>query len=422
MLTNTLNNMPEGGTDWATLKRELVELKQLDLDWRRGRLPAYIYFYDDELLRIQTEAYALYAVENALGEGKVFQSLTAMLKDISAMAFDLYHAPVGAGMSFTSGGTESIFEAVKTARKLFRTRHPQRTGRANVVAPVSAHATLDKAGDILDVDIIRVGLTADYRGDVAAMAAAVNEHTLMLFASAPCFPYGVFDPIEDLGRLALERDLWLHVDGCWGGFISPFAQRLGYAIPPWDLAVPGVTSLSSDIHKFGYSAKGASLLLFRDEALKRLERFEFSGWPRGTYATPTFMGSRPAGSIASAWAVMRFLGWEGYLKTTKATMDATMALIEGIDRIPGLRCLRPIGEANLFAFVSLDDEVDIMAVADVLLAQGWFPGRLREPLAIQQGVNPVHLPIVGEYLRDVAQAVNQVRATKRLGAYKDGTY
>ena len=417
-----LTDMPESGTDWDTLKRELIELKRLDLDWRRGRLPAYIYFYDDELLRIQTEAYALYAVENALGEGKVFQSLTAMLKDIAVMAFDLYRAPAGAGLSFTSGGTESIFEAVKTARKRFRTLHPQRKGRANVVAPVSAHATLDKAGDILDVDIIRVGLTADYRADVAAMAAAVNEHTLMLFASAPCFPYGVFDPIEALGQLALERELWLHVDGCWGGFISPFAQRLGYAIPPWDLAVPGVTSLSSDVHKFGYSAKGASLLLFRDESLKRYERFEFSGWPRGTYATPTFMGSRPAGSIASAWAVMRYLGWQGYLKTTKATMDATMAFIAGIDRIPGLRCLRPIGEANLFAFVSVDDEVDIMAVADVLLAKGWFPGRLREPLAIQQGVNPVHLPIVGEYLQDVAQAVDQVRATKRSGAYKDDTY
>lgn len=417
-----LTHMPTSGTDWEALKSELIELKRLDLDWRRGRLPAYIYYYDEELLRIQTEAYVLYAVENALGEGKVFQSLTVMLKDIAAMVFDLYHAPPGAGMSFTSGGTESIFEAVKTARKRFRSLHPQHTGRANVVAPISAHATLDKAGEILDVDIVRVGLTGDYRGDVDAMAAAVNQNTLMLFASAPCFPYGVFDPIEALGRLAQARDLWLHVDGCWGGFISPFAQRLGYAIPPWDLSVPGVTSLSADIHKFGYSAKGASVLLFRDETLRRFERFEFSGWPRGTYATPTFMGSRPAGSIASAWAVMRFLGWDGYLKTTKATMDATMAFIEGIDRIPGLRCLRPIGEANLFAFASHDADVDIMAVADVLLASGWFPGRLREPLAIQQGVNPVHGPIVAEYLKDVAQAVADVRATKRSGAYKDGTY
>lgn len=415
------NGFPQTRTDWTTLKTELLALKRLDLDWRKGRLPAYIYFYSDELLRIQTEAYSLYAVENALGEGKVFRSLTTMLGDIAAMAFDLYNAPPGAGMSFTSGGTESLFEAVKTARKRFRSRHPQ-AGRLNVIAPVSAHATLNKAGDILDVDIVRVGLTSDYRADVGAMAAALNENTIMLFGSAPCFPYGVFDPIPALGRLAIDRDLWLHVDGCWGGFISPFAKRLGYPIPEWDLSVPGVTSISSDIHKFGFSAKGASLLLFREESMKQFERFEFGGWPRGTYATPTFLGSRPAGSIASAWAVMRYLGMEGYLETTKATMDATMGFINGIDAIPGLRCLRPIGEANLFAFVSDDKDVDIMAVADALLEKGWFPGRLREPLGIQQGVNPVHLPIVDEYVRDVANAVNVVRAAKQSSAFKDGTY
>jgi len=417
-----IDALPATGTDWDTIRCELIALKNKDLDWRRGRLPAYIYFYDEDLLRVQTEAYTLYAVENALGEGKVFGSLTAMLSDIAGMAFNLFHAPQGAGMSFTSGGTESLFEAVKTARKWFRQRHPRHTGRLKLVAPLSAHATLNKAGEILDVDIVRVGLTEDFRADVAAMTAAIDDNTIMLFASAPCFPYGVFDPIPALGQLALQRDLWLHVDGCWGGFISPFAKRLGYPIPDWDLAVPGVTSLSSDIHKFGYSAKGASLLLFRDEAMKRVERFEFSGWPRGTYATPTFMGSRPAGSIASAWAVMRYLGWEGYLKTTQATMEATMGFIRGVDAIPGLRCLRPIGESNLYAFVSDDPEVEIMAVADVLLEKGWFPGRLREPLGIQQGVNPVHLPIVGEYVRDVAEAVDRVRSERRSGRYRDGTY
>ena len=417
-----LNALPATGTDWDVLRRELIEMKQLDLDWRRGRLPAYIYYYDEKLLRVQSEAYALYGVENALGEGKVFKSLTAMLADIGGMAFDLYNAGPGAGMSFTSGGTESLFEAVKTARKWFRLQHPGHSGRLNLVAPLSAHATLNKAGEILDVDIVRVGLGVDYRADVAAMAAAVDSNTIMLFASAPCFPYGVFDPIAELGQLALARQLWLHVDGCWGGFISPFAKRLGYPIPDWDLGVPGVTSISSDIHKFGFSAKGASLLLFRDEAMKQLERFEFSGWPRGTYATPTFMGSRPAGAIASAWAVMRYLGWEGYMATTQATMDATMGFIRGIDSIPGLRCLRPIGESNLFAFVSEDPDVDIMAVADVLLEAGWFPGRLREPLAIQQGVNPVHLPIVDEYVAAVASAATQVRAARRSSGYKDNTY
>lgn len=418
-----LHSLPSTGTDWQTLHADLTDLKKLDVDWRRGRLPAYIYYYDEKLRQVQSEAYALYGVENALGEGKVFKSLTAMLDDIAAMAFDIFNAPAGAGMSFTSGGTESLFEAIKTARKFFRSNHPGHSGPLNLVAPITAHPAVNKAGEILDVEIRRIGVGADYRADVAAMAAAVDENTIMLFGSAPSFTFGVFDSIPALGQVALERGLWLHVDGCWGGFISPFAKRLGYPIPEWDLSVPGVTSMSADIHKFGYSAKGASLLLFRDEGMKAFERFEYgSSWAKGTYVTPTFLGSRPAGAIASAWAVMRYLGWEGYLATTKATMDATMGFIRGIDAIPGLRCLRPTGESNLYGFVSDDPDVSIMAVADLLDEKGWATGRMHQPLGIQQGVNPVHLPIVEEYVEDVRQAVEQVRASGQRGVFKDGTY
>ncbi|XWN30501.1 MAG: aminotransferase class V-fold PLP-dependent enzyme [Devosia sp.] len=416
-----LSQFPPKGRPWQDIKADLTALKSRDLDWKRGRLPAYIYYYDEDVLQVQTDAYRIYAVENGLGEGKAFHSLTAMLADISAMSVDLFGAPPGAGVSFTSGGTESLFEAVRTAKKRHRQRHGKRDG-LNVVAPVSAHATLNKAGDILDVEIVRVPLGAEWRADVGAMEAAINENTIMVFASAPCFPYGVFDPIPALGAIAKARDLWLHVDGCWGGFISPFALRLGYLIPPWDLSVDGVTSLSADIHKFAYGAKGASLLIFRDAAMKELERFSFSGWPRGTYATPTFLGSRPAGAIASAWAVMNYLGMEGYLKTTKAAMDATMGFIKGIDAIDGVSCLQPVGEANLYAFVSDDTSVDIMAVADHLQARGWFPGRLREPVGIQQGVNPVHLPIVDDYVEEVAAAVRAVRDAGTKGAYRDGSY
>lgn len=413
---------PAHGQSWEALQSRLIGFKSEDLDWRRGRLPAYIYYYDEDVLRVQTEAYRIYAVENGLGEGKAFRSLTRMLDDIASMACDLFGAPSSAGVSFTSGGTESLFEAVKAARKWHRQNRPTDARRLKVVAPLSAHATLNKAGDILDVDIVRIPLAGDWRADVAAMEAAIDDATIMLFASAPCFPYGVFDPIRKLGEVAMRRNLWLHVDGCWGGFISPFAARLGYPIPDWDLRVPGVWSLSADLHKFAYAAKGASLLMFRDAALKEYERFEFRGWPRGTYATPTFLGTRPAGAIASAWAVLRYLGMEGYLKTTKAAMDATMGMIAGIDAIEGLACLRPIGEANLYAFISEDPDVDIMAVADRLQERGWFPGRLRDPVAIQQGVNPVHLPIVEEYVSEVADAVIAVRAGRRGGVYREDSY
>jgi glutamate/tyrosine decarboxylase-like PLP-dependent enzyme len=412
---------PKNGTAWADVEEALISFKQDDLDWRRGRLPAYIYYFDEDVLRVQMDAYRLYAVENGLGEGKAFFSLTRMLEDISSMCLDLFNGPSDGAASFTSGGTESLIEAVRTAKK----RHVLEKGRdypLNVVAPYSAHAALNKAGEVLDVEIRRIPLADEFRADPAAMAGAVDDGTIMLFGSAPCFPYGVIDPIRELGKVALEKGLWLHVDACWGGFISPFAKQLGYPIPDWDLGVPGVTSVSADIHKFAYGAKGASLLLFRDASLKELERFSFSDWPRGTYATPTLMGSKPAGSIASAWAVMNYLGNEGYLRTTKAAMDATMGFIRGIDAIDGLHCLQPTGEANLYAFVSDDPQVDIMAVADVLQNKGWFPGRMREPLAIQQGVNPVHLPIVDEYVSDVASAVAEVRSRGRQGQYDENSY
>jgi sphinganine-1-phosphate aldolase len=416
-----VTGFPKQGTEWETIKAELQDLKTLDYDWRGGRLPSYIYYYNDDIAQRQAEAYTAYFVENALGEGKTFFSLTRMLEDISAMALDLFHAPKGAGVSFTSGGTESLFEAIRTARKHFRLQK-RGSGPLNLVAPYSAHASVNKAGEILDVEIRRVAVRENFRADVDAMANAIDDNTIMLFASAPCYPYGVFDPIRDLGQLALKRNLWLHVDGCWGGFVSPFAKQLGYPIPDWDLAVPGVTSVSADIHKFGYCAKGASLLLFRSQEMKELERFSFDGWPRGTYSTPTFLGSRPAGSIASAWAMMRHLGNAGYLETTKATMDATMTFIKEINAIPGLRCLEPNGESNIYCFVSDDPDVNIMAVADLLQERRWFPGRLREPLGIGQGVNPVHLPIVDKYVSDVRECVELVRKAKLRGAYKEGTY
>ena len=417
---------PATGTDWAALEHGLKSFKGLDYDWRGGRLPSYTYFYSDKLLRVQMDAYRLYSVENGLGEGRAFPSLTRMLEDINAMVLDLFHAPAGAGMTFTSGGTESLFEAVRTARNYFRANRPASANgereRLNVIAPSTAHPGLNKAGEIMDIDIIRVPVGPEHRADTKRMLEAINDRTIMLFSSAPCYPYGVFDPISALGAAAAERNLWLHVDACWGGFISPFAKELGYAIPPWDLGVKGVTSLSADIHKFGYGAKGASALVFRDSELKKFERFEFSGWPRGTYATPSFMGSKPAGSLAAAWAVMRYLGREGYLATTKAAMDATCQLIDGINAIPGLRCLEPNREANLYGYVSQDPDVDIIAVANELQGKGWLPGQLREPLAIQQGVNPAHLPVVPQYLEDVAAAVKTVRKSGERGVFNPRTY
>lgn len=415
--------LPQEGIPRDRIMQELVSMKSADFDWRAGRLPSYTYFLDEETLAVQRDAYAEYIGENALGAGRAFKSLERMTDEIKSMSKHLFNAPAGAGASFTSGGTESIFMALKTARDLARHGRGQPQGRYNVVACVTAHPCLNKAGELLDIEIIRVAHTSNYRADVDEMHRAINDDTIMLLASAPNFPFGTFDPIAHLAAIAEKMNLWLHVDACWGGFLSPFAERLGYPIPVWDFRIPGVTSLSADIHKFGYSAKGASIVIYRSADVQQHEAFSFSGWPRGTYSTPTFLGTKAGGAVASAWAVMRYLGMDGYLRAAKATMDATCQLIDGLNQIDEVVCLTPNKESNLVTFVARDKNLDIYAVADRLEAKGWFRGRMRDPKGIQQGVNPAHLPVVSEYLSAVREAIHFTKTNRISGvAYDEHSY
>lgn len=415
-------SFPNHGRPWAEIEQDLEAFKAEDFDWRRGRLPTFTYYWNEDVLEKQKASYAAYFVENGLGEGLAFKSIARMNSDISTAARSLFHAPEFAAVSFTSGGSESLFLAVKTCRDMTRAKRSEPKGQYNIVAGESAHPAVLKAAKIMDVEVRRVPVDAEYRVSAEALRAQIDDKTMMLFASAPSYPYGVFDRITEIAELAQERDLWCHVDGCWGGFISPFAQILGYPIPEWDFAVPGVTSVSADLHKFGYAAKGASLLMYRDPQMMQHQIYYFDDWPRGIYYTPTLSGSKAAGSVSSAWAMMQYLGLEGYLKATEATMTATMQLIEGVNKIPGLKALDQNGESNLFNFVSVDPAVDIMAVADVLNEKGWMRGRTKAPLAIHQGVTASHLPYVDEYLQVVRNAVDEVRKTARAGEFGQRTY
>ncbi len=413
---------PEHGRPWAAIEQDLEAFKSQDYDWRRGRLPTFTFFWNDDILEKQKAAYTAYIVENGLGEGLAFKSLSRMTADIYAAARKIFHAPDDAAVSFTSGGSESLFLVVKTCRDFTRAKRNEPRGSFNIVAGETAHPAFLKAAEIMDLDVRRVPADEDGRVSAEALKGQIDDRTMMIFASAPCYPFGVFDRIADLGQLALAHDLWLHVDGCWGGFISPFAKMLGYPIPDWDFTVPGVTSLSADLHKFGFAAKGASLVLYRDPELFKHQIYYFDQWPRGAYYTPTMSGSKAAGSVSSAWAMMQYLGLEGYLKATDAAMSATMQLIAGINAIPGLKVLEQNGESNLFNFVSTDPAVDIWAIADILDEKGWMRGRMRAPLAIHQGVTASHLPYVNDYLAVVRDAVDEVRRTGRTGKFRERTY
>jgi glutamate/tyrosine decarboxylase-like PLP-dependent enzyme len=399
--------LPERGRPWDELACEMADLKRDDLDWRRGRHAAFVWHADDGVETVAREAYAMFMTENGLGM-RVFPSLRRMEADVVAMVAGLVGGDAAVVGHMTSGGTESIFLAAHAAREWAR-RHRPDVSAPEIVAAFSAHPAIDKAAHYLGMRVVRVPTGADFRANVAAMTDAITDRSVMCYASAPTYSLGVVDPVAALGALAQARGLWLHVDACVGGVLGPFVRELGHPVPAFGLDLPGVCSLSADLHKSGYAAKGASVILYRDAAREACGRYEFSEWPTGLYAVPTFAGTRPGGAIAAAWAVMHFLGADGYRRIAATVMAARERLVAGLASIDGLH---PWGAPDLWAVAYGAQGYDIHAVADAMTARRWSVGRVRTPPGIHLMLTPVHAPIVDEYLADLAASV----ATTRAGA------
>lgn len=393
--------LPETGQDWPALKEALIAAKARDYSWKRGRMAVFFYYLDEALERVQQEAYLQFWTENNLGQ-RAFPSLARLEAEVIEMGLSLLHAPEGAGGSFTSGGSESIFLAMLAAR--------EQGGRArpNIVLPDTAHLTFDRAAWYLGLEVRRIPADAERRSDVAAMAAACDAETVALIGSAPNYPFGTVDRIAELGELARRRGLWLHVDACVGGFLNPFLEELGVALPLWDFRAPGVTSISADIHKHGMAPKGASLLLVRDAALKLRHRFESRAWARGAYVAHTAQGTRPGGAVAAAWAVMRHLGRAGYRDCARRILAARAAIAAGVSAIPGLECLP--GEHAIVVYRSTDPALSIARVAAALDARGWLVSRQVEPDGIHLHLNPLHAEVAEEYVADLRAAAAEARA------------
>ncbi|HET6907857.1 MAG TPA: aspartate aminotransferase family protein [Mycobacteriales bacterium] len=399
---------PQRGTDKDALLAELINNRHDDADWRAGRLFSLIYHPDrpeleDALAAVSKE----YLAENALNPFR-FPSLARLERETADMVADLLHGKPGCG-GLTSGGTESILVAVYVARELARERG---NSRPVVVTGMTAHPAFAKACHLLGVDQVRVAVGADRRIDLDALADTLDDRTAMVVASAPNYPFGVIDPVEQIAALAAERDILCHVDACLGGMLLPFWERLGEPVPPWDFRVPGVTSISADIHKYGYSFKGASALLHRDRAnYAKQWWFDDGAWGGGLYGSPTPAGTRPAPPIAGAWAALRFLGADGYLEMARIVRDSRDDLLRGIEQIDGLRVThRP----DLSIFEVGSDELDIAAVGDALVAAGWYPDR--QPGGLHFMLSPFHAKVVPDLLAALAVAV----ATVRDGRTSDG--
>jgi glutamate/tyrosine decarboxylase-like PLP-dependent enzyme len=307
---------------------------------------------------------------------------------------------------------------VKTARDVAR----QDRGIANprMVAAESAHAAFTKAADYFDVELIRVPVGDDYRANVDAMADACNDDTILVIGSAPTYPQGVVDPIADIAALALERDILCHVDACMGGFLLPFLTELGRFDVPFDFRVPGVTSMSADVHKYGYASKGVSVILYRTPELARKQIFTTTDWLGGFYASTAMAGTRPAGPIAAAWAALMHLGWEGYLDLTRTAHDAALLLRSGIEGIDGL-AVRGDPPGTVMAFGAIDPEqVDILAVNEVLTASGWYLDRQQRPDSLHATVHAGSAATVGLLVEDLRHAVATVGSARTED--RDTTY
>jgi glutamate/tyrosine decarboxylase-like PLP-dependent enzyme len=402
---------PETGKNREQVLAELQARKAEDKSWRDGRVFSLAYFAGEEAYTLAKEAYTLYMTENGLNPS-VFPSLRSMESDVVGMAVDLTHGPTEATGVMTSGGTESIAMALYAAREYARV-HRSAVREPEVIVPVSAHPAFDKAGHYLGLKIVHAPLRPDLRVDVAAVERLITPNTVLLVGSAPAYPQGVQDPISELSTLAQQRNLLLHVDACVGGFMLPFVEALGRPVKPWDFRVPGVTSISMDLHKYGYTPKGASLVLYRTPELRKAQFYVYTEWPGGIYASPSFAGTRPGGAIAGAWAVLNHLGKAGYLRMAEQVLQTTDRLKRGVNDIPGLHVLSD-PEMTVFA-IGANKGLDIFSVGDELGLMGWHLDRQQAPDSLHLTLNHVHCGIEEALLADLAKAVELTRKRRLAG-------
>ena len=393
--------LPEQGVPRETLTRELHALAadEVRSHWARAfRGPADV----EEVARL---AYDRFRSDNGIFSLRA-EPMRRIEEAVTNMCVSLFHPPPGASGTFTSGGSESNYSALHALREWARESRPE-VREPEIVAPHSAHPSFSKGCHYFGLKLVRVALGGDRRASVPRMAEAITPNTIGLVASAPCWPYGLYDPIEEIGVLALKHGLWVHVDACVGGYLAPFVERLGVRLPPWDFRVEAVRSISADLHKYGYCPKPASTVLWRHEDLKRFHYVHPADWPGGQYSTAGFAGSRPAGSIYAAWAVMRYLGADGYLRLARQVLEAKQVLMDGINAIPGLRAL----DNDLTPLAFGGSDIDMTLVKGEMGKLGWVLLGAADPPLINLPIDAaITDQVIDTFLADLRQVATRVRA------------
>lgn len=405
-------SFPKKSTSSAKVLAQMEEFKSGDVDWKHGRSFSLTYPVSDEHHEFLKKAHNMYFSENALNP-MAFKSLRRFEHETIRMVADLFHGDDETVGLVTSGGTESLIMAIKAYRDRARKLKPWIL-KPEMIIPATAHSAIDKGAYYFDVKVRHAPVGPDFRVDLKAVKKLINRNTILIVGSAPQYPQGVVDPIAQLGEIAQKNGLPLHVDACIGGFVLPFIEKLGYPVPVFDFRIPGVTSISADIHKYGYAAKGASALVYKNMSYMKHQFFVYTEWKGGgIYASPSIPGTRPGGPIAAAWGTMTKLGEEGYLELTKKILDTRDYFLKELTKIPELKLLA-YPDSTLVCFGSQDAKIGVYAVADQLQAKGWNITRQQNPESLHITLSPAHAEYIKEFVADLKEAVETVKANPKL--------
>lgn len=395
-------HLPSRGLSQSQVLDKIKEYETLnEVQWEKGCVSGAVYWGDETLTKLLVKVYGDFAWSNPL-HPDIFPGVRKMEAEVVRMTCSLFHGGPDSCGTVTSGGTESILMACKAYRDMASERgvkYPE------ILAPVSVHAAFDKAAHYFGMKLVHIPLDKKtMKVDVKAMKRAISKNTAMLVCSAPQFPHGIMDPIEEVAELARRYDLPLHVDACLGGFLIVFMEKCGFSLAPFDFRVKGVTSISADTHKYGYAPKGSSVILYSDKKYRHYQYFVAPDWQGGIYASPSIAGSRPGGIIAACWATMMHMGESGYIEATKKIITTAYKIKDEVRKIKGVFVF---GDPEVSVVAIGSDVFDIFRLSNALTSKGWNLNTLQYPSSIHICCTVLHTqPGVADlFIQDVKDAV-----------------
>lgn len=405
-----LVRLPRKGLNEDELLAELMKYKKMANDsWKKGWVSGTVYNGDDKLTEIMSKIYGMFAWSNPL-HPDVFPDVRKMEAEVIRMCCNMFHGDENTCGAVTSGGTESILLAMLAYRNLARERGIK---IPEIIVPETAHAAFDKAAGYFHMKITHIPVDEQTRKvDLKAMRRAINRKTCVLVASAPQFPHGIIDPVADVAKLGLEFDIPVHVDSCLGGFLLPFMEKAGFPLPPFDFRVKGVTSISADTHKYGFTPKGSSVIMYSNKELRARQFFVQTDWAGGIYASPTLAGSRAGAVIAACWATMVHFGEDGYVEATRKIISTARYIIDRLKKVHGLFIF---GEPLVSVIGLGSRDFNIYRLFNALVEKGWNLNSLQFPSSLHVCLTMLHTQegVADQFIKDVEESVEEIMKTPK---------